>query len=466
MASNYNQRSSSSGSNARKKTSASKNAGQKNDFNRAKAGYYASASKKAPKAESFASRAAKKSNVSLSQPTHEGYSMPSGAGRTFTAKNKSSNLSSRGNVSTSTSRQTTRSAASRQSTRSAASRQNARTSASAQSQSGHSARASSYAATGSRASARSQTPGRGKTSASTRIPKSQGRTIRDIRSKNLAASFFTRNRALLTRLIIILGASLAVFGAGYLLYHAPVLKIESVSVAGNDYLSEEAVLDLADVTDDATIINPGIKGIEDRLLANPWVQSVKVKREFPTGLEITITERTIEAIVQVPVTRQLSTETKWAISADGVWLDQVATISDSTTSSTTASTTATTQQTSLTDLQRRVATDAKDKPSIVDVSSTLSPNAGETCADAGILNALTILSSSSDEFSALIAQVSAASAEKTTLLLKNGVTVAFGSANNLQSKERVVMQLLEEHAGDISYINVRVVDRPAWRGLT
>ena len=53
---------------------------------------------------------------------------------------------------------------------------------------------------------------------------------------------------------------------------------------------------------------------------------------------------------------------------------------------------------------------------------------------------------------------------KTTLTLKSGVTVAFGDASDLELKEADINALLQEHEGKISYINVRVPDRPTYRG--
>jgi hypothetical protein len=98
-------------------------------------------------------------------------------------------------------------------------------------------------------------------------------------------------------------------------------------------------------------------------------------------------------------------------------------------------------------------------------TSSTAPTAGSTCGDGGILNALAVVSELSQELSSHVVSIYAESAEQTTLMLDSGIEVAFGTATSVSEKERVVLQLLADHEGSISYINVRVADRPTWRGL-
>ena len=76
-----------------------------------------------------------------------------------------------------------------------------------------------------------------------------------------------------------------------------------------------------------------------------------------------------------------------------------------------------------------------------------------------------VYSSVSDDLSARIKTISAPDADTITVTLDNGIEIAFGSASDLSTKERVANEIMKEHAGSVSYINVRVPDRPAWRGL-
>ena len=80
-------------------------------------------------------------------------------------------------------------------------------------------------------------------------------------------------------------------------------------------------------------------------------------------------------------------------------------------------------------------------------------------------NALSIIDGMTTELSDQIKSVAAASSNSTTLTLDNGVEIAFGEAKDIRDKERVCLELLKQHEGKISYINVRVVNKPVWRSL-
>ena len=95
----------------------------------------------------------------------------------------------------------------------------------------------------------------------------------------------------------------------------------------------------------------------------------------------------------------------------------------------------------------------------------LPPEIGEVCTDSNVNNALAIVSGMTTELADSVVRVSATDAESTILTLDNGVEIAFGAAEDIREKERVCLALLEEHEGNIAYINVRTVSSPTWRSL-
>ena len=90
---------------------------------------------------------------------------------------------------------------------------------------------------------------------------------------------------------------------------------------------------------------------------------------------------------------------------------------------------------------------------------------GTECIDANVNNALDIVAGMTTELADHVVEVSAAGTVETTLLLDNGVEVAFGKAEDIRDKERTILKILEENPDGISYINVRVVETPTWRGI-
>ena len=140
----------------------------------------------------------------------------------------------------------------------------------------------------------------------------------------------------------------------------------------------------------------------------------------------------------------------WALSEDGVWLTQVPTK----------------KQAKQNAALQQLYDDSTSALKISDVHLGSKPEAGASCADANIKNALGIVAGMTTELADQVKYVSAASAESTTLVLDNGVEVAFGDDTSIRDKERVCLELLKEHEGKISYINVRTVSNPIWRSLS
>ncbi|NTU89516.1 MAG: FtsQ-type POTRA domain-containing protein, partial [Actinobacteria bacterium] len=85
------------------------------------------------------------------------------------------------------------------------------------------------------------------------------------------------------------------------IYLSPLFTVESVSVTGESYLTEQEILDLADVPDDATLLRFDKKDVLARLEENPWIEDATIKRKLFSGLELRISERVFAALVQVPI---------------------------------------------------------------------------------------------------------------------------------------------------------------------
>ncbi len=252
--------------------------------------------------------------------------------------------------------------------------------------------------------------------------------IRASRAAERAARARKRYLSYILKLFAVVFVVVVVFFSCIFIYRSDLLAVETVTVTGAAHLTDQEVTQLAAVPDDSTLLRLDSAGICERLEEHPWVKSAQISRQFPHSIKIQITERTPAAVVK------LSKKSIWVISTDGAWLSA-----------------ATTQ-------------DWKDYHRIVDVDANLStPVAGSECTDEGVLNALKIYDGVSSDFASTIKSISAASAVKASLTLKGGVTVAFGEAQDIELKEADVNTLLDKYSGSISYINVRVPDRPTYR---
>ncbi len=265
-----------------------------------------------------------------------------------------------------------------------------------------------------------------------------------------AARYRSKRAARRLPIVVIVGVILvAVLGiAGVVLANSGVFTVRQVTVSGVSHITAEEMTELAAVPEGTTLLNVDANGITSRLTSNPWVQSASVDRVFPDTLNLNVTERTISAVVSVTVDESNTVE-RWALASDGMWLTE---LPDQNSAEGQA-------------LPASVYEDAANALEITDIPYGSSPEAGKYCNNANVENALSIIDGMTTELANQIKSVSAASSNSTTLTLDNGVEIAFGDSQDIRDKERVCLELLQEHEGKISYINVRVVNKPVWRSL-
>lgn len=211
------------------------------------------------------------------------------------------------------------------------------------------------------------------------------------------------------------------------LARAPIFSVTSVDVTGTSHLTKAAILQRARIPVDTTLLRLPTGSIRANLLADPWVADLKIVRHFPHTLELRITERSPVAIVDAGGT------SLWLVDGDGHWI------------------------------AKRTAETSGTLPSIRDIDG-LVPKAGEQSGSAELRNALAVINGISPELRRMVRTVSAPSVDRTTLILPHGVQVLVGSAEEIGKKDVVVRTILAQHK-NVVFVNVRVVNRPTYRGL-
>lgn len=256
------------------------------------------------------------------------------------------------------------------------------------------------------------------------------RRVGDVRAEQRAKRQRRQYLVYIGRIAVVVGVILFIIFGSILIYRSDLFHIENVQVNGAEHLTSQEITSIAAISDDSTLLRLDAGGIKGRLEDNAWIQSATIHRVFPDTIVIDITEREPGAVAKI------NDKSNWVISTDGAWLSAA------------------------------TSEDWENAMKIVDVSPTMSaPISGSMCTDGGILNALEILNSISDDLRSRIVSISAESSIKTSLNLVDGVTVAFGDSSDVELKEEVINSLLDEYAGKISYINVRVPTRPTYRML-
>ena len=264
--------------------------------------------------------------------------------------------------------------------------------------------------------------------ATRRPPKkpSPGRKLSDAkREERERRQHQARFKRLLVVAAVLGGVALVVWGA-FALYRAPVFTVRDLVVTGADHYTKDQVVRIARIPAGVTLVRLPAADIKRRLEADPWIASAEVDRDYPSTVRIAIAERTPAAVVDAGGDRL------WLVSTDGRWLGP-----------------------------RTEGT--KLLPVIEDVPK-LAPRAGAAVREVEVANAVKVLAGLSPKLRKRIVTVSAPTVEETALKTRGGVEIFVGTATEMAVKDKIIGEILAEHDG-VVYINVRVTDRPTWRGL-
>jgi len=252
-----------------------------------------------------------------------------------------------------------------------------------------------------------------------------------------------RRVALLFGMAVLLAA---VVMGGRAALHSRLFAVTSIQVNGAKLLTQSEVTTLAAVPPESSTPLLNTRQIEKNLEACVWISKAQVRRKLPHQITITVTERSPLAAVSTDAG-------SWLIARDLWWLGAY--------SDTTGVVTAARKGA----LSVTLPQDAR--AGIVPITDVENPRPapGRATSNGAVKNALAALLGISPELRAQVKSISAPSVVGTTLYLKNGVEIDFGSAAQCADKDTVIRKILAEQGDTVVLINVRTVDKATWRGL-
>ncbi len=219
----------------------------------------------------------------------------------------------------------------------------------------------------------------------------------------------SRGLRIVGRLVAAVTLLVVVGVAVWLVYFSSVLAATTVRVQGVDQLPERQIIDAADIALGEPMMRIDLGAAEQRIERIPAVQSAKISRNWPTSLDISVTERT-------PVALVVDAGGVRAVDADGV----------------------------LFKLRGR-------KPNLPTLAM-------DDNADASALaEAVKVIMAMPRRLSEKVAEVRAETMDSITLQLHDGDTVVWGSADDSAAKAQVLALILERKA---SVYDVSVPDLP------
>ena len=230
-----------------------------------------------------------------------------------------------------------------------------------------------------------------------------------------------------------------------ILSHTPMFLITSIETNDTEHVTAENVAQLIRLPAGATLLNVDVEAVEKAVLNNPWIASVEVTSAFPDRLLVRTHEREVGALVSMR-TGGLC----WLMGNDGVWIEPLRVEPDDAKSAVDAA---------------LVEANALGVIMISDVPATVSPAAGTKATDETIQAVFSFEEQIPDEFKQRVVSYSAPDSEGISCILESGVEVSLGSPSNVASKVAVATQILDEYAGQVTYVNVRVPSRPTYRRI-
>ena len=226
--------------------------------------------------------------------------------------------------------------------------------------------------------------------------------------------------------VAVAAAVLLVWGA-LAATRAPMFRVDSIQTIGGRHLDRAAILKIAAIPPNTALPWLPVSAIERRLERSAWVEKARVSRDYPSTVRIAIQERRPVAVVDAGGTDL------WVVSTDGHWLG------------------------------RRSA----EESGVVVVRDVgdVKPAVGARVVSKELLNAVKVATGMSPQLKAMTRAISASTVDKTAIITNDDVEIYIGSATQLAAKDRLIREILRREKGKVVYINVRVVERPTWRGL-
>jgi len=268
------------------------------------------------------------------------------------------------------------------------------------------------------------------------------RQLRDARRRRGAL----RRVSFFLLVIIVVGA--VIFGCNYAV-HSSLVRVTAIQVTGTSLLTQSEVTTLAAIPSTASVPLLNTGRIEDNLKRDAWIQSAQVTRKLPHQVTLHITERAPLVFVDDGT----GASKGWLVSRDGVWLGAYA-----------AKTGMVARTTSPQGVLILPATLRDSIITVTDVEN-VKATTGEAVKDAGVKNALAIVTGISPELRGQIKTISAPDVVGTTVYLKSGIEVDIGAADHIAYKDTIIRQILKDQAGKVILINVCTYNKPTWRGL-
>lgn len=99
-------------------------------------------------------------------------------------------------------------------------------------------------------------------------------------------------------IMIILSLLLMITIGMYTILNSELFETKNIEIVGNTIMSDDEIIKKLDIKVDKNIFMYNTNKMINKLKDNPYIEDVKIKRNLPSGLKITIKEKEIYAILR------------------------------------------------------------------------------------------------------------------------------------------------------------------------
>ena len=107
------------------------------------------------------------------------------------------------------------------------------------------------------------------------------------------------SQQLLLAAVVCCAAGALLWGSTRLLLRSSIFRLSDIRIIGENAVTERQVLDLAGLQQGGSLLQFNAKAAEARIASHPWVERAEVSTQWPSAVEITVTEHQPFALVNV-----------------------------------------------------------------------------------------------------------------------------------------------------------------------
>ncbi len=100
-----------------------------------------------------------------------------------------------------------------------------------------------------------------------------------------------KKRKIIFRLVKWTSLIILLIGGGIYFLLSPFFNIKNITIIGNEKITQETIISLSEIKLEQNTFKISKSKVEQAIKANSYIDSVKVKRKLPDGIEIQVTER-------------------------------------------------------------------------------------------------------------------------------------------------------------------------------